>query len=103
MIHHRTASLIGAGVGLAAFLAIALLPALLYGGYAGVLLATGIFGIPVKATLAVRALIVFGMVLGVTSVASLFALAGAAAGAAVSVLIGPAPEPGPTEGAPKAP
>jgi hypothetical protein len=86
----KTSTLIGAGVGLALFLAIALLPALLYGGYAGVLLASGIFGAPVKATLAVRALIVFGMVLGVTSVASLFAVAGAAAGAAVSILVGPA-------------
>ena len=80
----KTPTLIGAGVGLALFLAVALLPALLYGGYAGVLLASGIFGAPVKATMAVRAIIVFGMVLGVTSIASLFAVAGAAAGAAVS-------------------
>ncbi|HYS79718.1 MAG TPA: hypothetical protein VEM76_03360 [Anaeromyxobacteraceae bacterium] len=86
----KTLTLIGAGVGLALFLAIALLPALLYGGYAGVLLASGIFGAPVKVTLAVRAIIVLTMVLGVTSVASLFTVAGAAAGAAVSVLVGPA-------------
>ncbi len=79
--------LIGAGIGLAMFLAVALLPSLLYGGYAGVLLATGIFGAPVAATFWVRALIVFGMVLGVTAVASLFAVAGAAAGAAASALI----------------
>ena len=87
----KTSTLIGAAVGLALFLALALLPALLYGGYAGVLLAGGIFGTPVKATFAVRALIVFGMVLGVTSVASLFAIGGAAAGAAISALITPAP------------
>ncbi|GEJ56446.1 hypothetical protein [Anaeromyxobacter diazotrophicus] len=84
----KTPTLIGAGVGLALFLAVGLLPALLYGGYAGVLLAGGIVGTPVKATLLVRALIVFGMVLGVTSLASLFAVAGAAAGAAVSILVG---------------
>jgi hypothetical protein len=89
----KTPSLIGAAVGLALFLAVALLPALLYGGYAGVLLAGGIFGTPVKATFLVRALIVFGMVLGVTSVASLFAVAGAAVGAAVSVLVGPEKKP----------
>jgi hypothetical protein len=85
-------ALVGAGIGLAAFLAIGLLPSLLYGGYAGVLLAGGIFGTPVSASLAVRALIVFGMVLGVTAVGSLFAVAGAAAGAAVGVLVrlGPA-------------
>jgi hypothetical protein len=97
MRQHRTATLIGAAVGLALFLAIGLLPAMLYGGYAGVLLASGIFGSPVNATFAVRALVVFGMVLGVTSVASLFALAGAAAGAAVSVLVSPRPEPRPAE------
>ncbi len=87
----KTYTMIGAAVGLAAFLAIALLPALLYGGYAGVLLAGGIFGTPVKATLVVRALIVFGMVLGVLGVGALFAVGGAAAGAAVGVLTG-APE-----------
>jgi hypothetical protein len=53
-----------------------------------VLLAGGIFGMPVKATLAVRALIVFGMVLGVTGVGGLFAIGGAAAGAAVAVVTG---------------
>lgn len=82
----KTATLIGAGVGLALFLAFALLPALLYGGYAGVLLASGIFGAPVQATLLVRGLIVFGMVLGVTAVASLFVVGGAAAGAAAWLL-----------------
>jgi hypothetical protein len=82
----RLFTLVGAGIGLALFLAVALLPALLYGGYAGVLLAGGIFGTPVTSTLAVKALIVFGMVLGVTAAASLFAVVGAAAGAAVAAL-----------------
>lgn len=95
----KLSTLIGAGVGLAVFLAVALLPALLYGGYAGVLLATGIFGAPVKATLLVRGLIVFGMVLGVTAVASLFAVAGAVAGAAVSLLVARAS--GAREGSPR--
>jgi hypothetical protein len=84
----KNATLIGAAVGLTAFLAIALLPALLYGGYAGVLLAGGIFGTPVHATLAVRALIVFGMVFGVVGVGALFAVGGAVAGAAVAALTG---------------
>ncbi|HET9551334.1 MAG TPA: hypothetical protein VFP50_00060 [Anaeromyxobacteraceae bacterium] len=81
-------ALVGAGIGLAAFLALALLPALLYGGYAGLLLAGGIVGTPVQPTFVVRALIVFGMVLGVTGVASLFAVLGAMAGAAVGALTG---------------
>ena len=92
-MNRKTPSLIGAGIGLAAFLAIALLPALLYGGYAGVLLAGGIFGTPVQATFAVRALIVFGMMLGVVGVGSLFAVGGAAVGAAVGALTAPAPRP----------
>ena len=81
-------ALVGAGIGLAAFLAIALLPALLYGGYAGLLLAGGIVGTPVQPTLFVRALTIFGMVLGVTGVASLFAVLGAMAGVAVGALTG---------------
>ena len=84
---NKTPALVGAAVGLASFLAVALLPAILYGGYAGVLLAGGIFGTPLTANLAARALIVFGMVLGVTAVGSLFAVAGAAAGAAVGAII----------------
>jgi hypothetical protein len=85
---NKVPALVGAGIGLAVFLAVALLPALLYGGYAGVLLAGGIFGTPVTASIGVKALIVFGMVLGVTAVASLFAVGGAAAGAAVGALLG---------------
>ena len=82
----KTYTLIGAAVGLALFLAVALLPSLLYGGYAGLLLAGGIFGTPVEPTLLPRALIVFGMVLGVVAVGSLFAVLGAVAGAAVGAL-----------------
>jgi len=86
----KSATLVGAGIGLALFLAFALLPSLLYGGYAGVLLASAIFGSPISSTLAVRAVIVFGMVFGVTVVGALFAVAGAVLGAAVSILTGEA-------------
>lgn len=85
-MNKKIPTLVGAGIGLALFLAVALLPAMLYGGYAGLLLAGGILGTPVHATLLSRALIVFGMVLGVVAVGSLFAVLGAAAGAAVSAL-----------------
>jgi hypothetical protein len=85
-MNKKIPTLIGAGIGLALFLAVALLPAMLYGGYAGVLLAGGIFGTPLQATLLARALIVFGMVLGVVGVGSLFAVLGAVAGAAVGAL-----------------
>jgi hypothetical protein len=87
----KTFTIVGAAVALAIFLAVALLPSLVYGGYAGVLLAGGIFGTPITGGLASRAIVVLGMVLGVTGVGALFAVGGAAAGAAVSILVG-APE-----------
>ncbi len=80
-------ALIGAGIALALFLALALLPAILYGGYAGLLLAGGIVGTPVEPSVIVRGLVVFGMVLGVVAVGSLFAVMGAAVGAAVGALM----------------
>jgi hypothetical protein len=92
-MNRKTPTVIGAAIGLAAFLAIALLPALLYGGYAGILLAGGIFGTPVAPTFAVRALVIFGMSLGVLSVGSLFAVAGAVVGAAISALTVESPKP----------
>lgn len=95
-MNRKTPSLIGAGIGLVLFVAVALLPAMLYGGYAGVLLASGIFGTPLTATLAARALIVFGTLLGVVAVGSLFAVAGAALGAAVGALVGIVPDTGKT-------
>jgi len=69
-MNKKIPTLVGAAIGLALFL----------------LLAGGIFGTPVEATLLPRALIVFGMVLGVVAVGSLFAVLGAAAGAAVGAL-----------------
>ena len=90
----RTYPIIGAGFGIAAFLALGLLPSLVYGGYAGILLAGALFGTPVSSTLAVRFLAILGMVAGVLGVGGLFAIGGAAAGAAVEVLVGAgAPEP----------
>jgi hypothetical protein len=98
----KTPTIIGAAVGLALFLALGLLPALLYGGYAGVLLAGGITGTPVQATFLVRALIVFGMVLGVTGVGALFAVGGAVVGAAVAALTGVPPKKVEAKGSAKA-
>ncbi len=90
MASKKIPTLVGAAVGLSVFLAVALLPALLYGGYAGILLAGGIFGTPVVPTLLPRLLVVFGMGTGVVAVGSLFAVVGAAAGAAVGALTGAA-------------
>ncbi len=87
-MNKKISTLVGSGIGLALFLAVGLLPSMLYGGYAGLLLAGGIFGTPVVPTILPRALIVFGMVMGVVAVGSLFAVVGAAAGAAVGALTG---------------
>jgi hypothetical protein len=83
---NRTYSLVGVGVGLVAFLVLGLLPSMLYGGYAGILLASGIYGTPIQATFMVRAFIIVGMVFGVTAIASLFAVVGAVVGAAIGAL-----------------
>ena len=82
----KTFTLIGAAAGLALFLALGLLPSLLYGGYAGVLLAGGVLGTPIHSTMLVRAFVVGGMVFGVTAVASLFTVAGAAVGGLIRVV-----------------
>ncbi len=82
----KTSTLIGAAVGLALFLAVGLLPSLVYGGYAGVLLAGGIFSAPITPTFWVRAFIVGGMILGTIGAGGLFTVAGAALGAAAYAL-----------------
>ena len=84
---NKLLSVIGAGAALLVFVFVGLLPSWLYGGYAGVLLATGIFGTPLTGAFLERALIVFGSVLGVTAVAALFAVGGAAAGAVLGALV----------------
>ncbi len=97
-MNRKLPSLVGAGIGLTLFLAVALLPAVLYGGYAGLLLAGGIVGTPVQPGLVVRALVFFGMALGVVGVGSLFAVLGAVVGAAVGALAGPVRRPASAEG-----
>jgi hypothetical protein len=81
---NKTVALVGAAVGFALFLGVALLPALAYGGYAGLLLATGIFGAPVPPGILTSGLVIFGMLLGVFGTAAFFAVAGAAAASAIA-------------------
>jgi hypothetical protein len=79
-------SIVGGGIGLLVFLAVALLPSLLYGGVAGLQLANGIFGVPGAPAFGFNAVILLGVVFAVTAVASLFVALGAVAGAFVDVL-----------------
>lgn len=76
--------LVGALLSLVAFLSVGLVPASLYGGYAGHLLAGGMASQPGFLD---KALIVFGMGLGVAGVGSLFLVMGAAAGAGVGAIL----------------
>ena len=84
----KTFSITGAVVGFLLFIVFAMFPAFLYGGYAGVMLASGIFGQGVHPSFFVRALIIFGSVMAVIGVASLFTVAGAVIGSAVYNLTG---------------
>ena len=76
--HVKVAVTIGAILGSLVAFIFGTLPALAYGGYAGLLLAQGIGG----PALLTRALVVFGMALGVAAVTSLFTILGAICGAA---------------------
>jgi uncharacterized RDD family membrane protein YckC len=83
---HNAFSFVGAGLGVVLFLAIALLPSLVYGGVASVQLASGLFGASGAPTIGISAFIVLGMVIAVTSTGSLFTALGAVAGASVATL-----------------
>jgi hypothetical protein len=69
-----------------AFLAVALLPALVCGGVAGERLASGVFGVSGASVIGISTFIVLGIVASVSAVGSLFAAVGAVAGASIGVL-----------------
>ncbi len=81
-------ALLGGAFGLALFLAVALLPMRLYGGYAGVVRAGGVFGLPLQARGAVRVVVALAMSVGALGFGALFAVAGAAVGATVARVAG---------------
>jgi len=83
---NKTFSLVGAGVGVVLFLAVALLPSLVYGGVAGVQLASGLFGASNTPTFGANVFIVLGIVASVSVVGALFVALGAVGGASIAVL-----------------
>jgi|SRR3954463_8284806 hypothetical protein len=87
MKRNKMVAVAGAAVGTALFFAIGLLPAVLYGGYAGLLLATGIFGAPLPGHIFARGLVAFGSLLGVMATAAVFAVAGAASASGIGHLV----------------
>jgi len=64
-------------IGLVAFLVVGLLPSLLYGGYAGVILGTVIFGSPIHESVFAQAIVVLGVLSGVLAIGGVFVLSGA--------------------------
>ena len=90
-MNRRHYTLIGSAIGIAAFIAVGLTASIAWGGYAGRLLAEGIFGHGGESIIA-QALVVFGSIMAVVGIGGLFAVTGAALGAAVSALVRAAPE-----------
>lgn len=90
-MNRRHYTLIGSAIGIAGFIAVGLRAAIAWGGYAGQLLAHGIFGHGAESLLA-HALVVFGAIMAVVGIGGLFAVGGAAVGAAVAAAVRAAPE-----------
>ncbi len=67
----------GGIIGLVTFLVVGLLPSLLYGGYAGVILGSAIFGTPIHENIFAQATVVLGVVSGVLAIGGVFVLGGA--------------------------
>jgi hypothetical protein len=95
-MNRRHYTLIGSAIGIAGFLAVGLTASIAWGGYAGRLLAEGIFGHGGESLLA-SALVVFGSIKAVIGIGGLFAVMGAAVGAAVAAIVRAAPEHEPHE------
>ena len=70
-------SFIGGIIGLVAFLIVGLLPSLVYGGYAGVILGGAIFGTPIHESVVAQATVLLGVISGVLSIGGVFVLSGA--------------------------
>jgi len=80
----KSSFLSGAAIGLLAYLIFALVPSLVWGGYAGTLLARGLSAGPASSTLTGQALTILGTVLGAAGACALFMAVGAAIGVGLS-------------------
>ncbi|MBI5482211.1 MAG: hypothetical protein HY906_25370 [Deltaproteobacteria bacterium] len=76
----KVSGTVGAAVGFVAFLIVGLLPAVLYGGWTGLVIAGAFFGHPVNMTVGPKILIGGGAVLGVLAVGALFTVIGSVLG-----------------------
>jgi hypothetical protein len=71
---------LGGVMGLAIFIGVGLLPSLLYGGYAGLILGSAIFGTPIHESVFGQATVVLGVISGVLAIGGIFVLGGAILG-----------------------
>ena len=78
---------IGGILGLATFIGVGLLPSLLYGGYAGLILGSAIFGTPISATIFGQITVILGVISGALSVGGIFVIGGAILGSGAYSLI----------------
>ncbi len=93
MARSKMVAMVGAVVGLVLYTFTAFKAALMYGGYGGLLLATGMFGAPLEPTLLARGLIGFGMVLGAFAAGTVFAVCGAGTASFLVYLVTGAAQP----------
>ena len=71
---------IGAGLGFIAYVIAGAVPGLLYGGYMGLAMSGVLFGAPVEATMAAKAITFGGMLLGLAASFAFFLVFGALLG-----------------------
>jgi hypothetical protein len=74
----KTTTFVGGIIGLVTFLCVGLLPSLVYGGFAGAVISSSIYGPLMQPNLIQRGLVVGGMLVGLLSTAGLFVVVGAA-------------------------
>jgi hypothetical protein len=79
-IGYREVAFVSGVFGLILFLSLALVPSLVYGGFAGASLAAALVGHPIDAGLLSRGLVIFGMVVGLLSTAAVFVVVSSAFG-----------------------
>lgn len=87
----KTWALAGGFAGLLTYVVFGLMPSIVYGGFAGTVLAHGLVGHGQEGTLA-KVIVFFGMIVGGLSMSSIFVILGAVVGAAGFGLIHVLPE-----------
>jgi hypothetical protein len=85
-MNSKTFAFVGGLVGLGVFLVVGLLPSIVYGGFAGTVLASSILGEPLSGQIISRLLIAFGMLVGLLATGGVFVVIGSALGAGVHAL-----------------